>query len=85
MYQRLKDFSTFLKAPIQKDWVQSLNSTSGPVFGGQVSIDRPLHQAALKWVLQDANVAAAVAGMMTVDEIRELTQVIGVKFTSTDD
>jgi aryl-alcohol dehydrogenase-like predicted oxidoreductase len=27
------------------------------------------HQAALKWVLQDANVAAAVAGMKTVDEI----------------
>jgi len=24
MYERLKDFSTFLKAPIQKDWVQSI-------------------------------------------------------------
>lgn len=48
---------------------------------------RPIgpHQAALKWVLQDANVTAAVAGMKTVDEIKELTQVMGVKFTSADE
>ncbi len=57
--------------------------TGGYRIGERVSIGP--HQAALKWVLQDANVAAAVAGMKTVDEIRELTQVMGVKFTSVDE
>jgi hypothetical protein len=57
--------------------------TGGYRIGERVSIGP--HQAALKWVLQDANVAAAVAGMKTVDEIRELTQVMGVKFTSADE
>ena len=43
------------------------------------------HQAALKWVLRDANVAAAVAGMKTIDEIKELVQVMGAKFTGADE
>jgi len=57
--------------------------TGGYRIGERVSIGP--HQAALKWVLQDANVAAAVAGMKTVEEIRELTQVMGTKFTSADE
>ena len=57
--------------------------TGGYRTGERASIGP--HQAALKWVLQDANVAAAVAGMKTVDEIRELAQVMGVKLTSADE
>jgi hypothetical protein len=57
--------------------------TGGYQTGERVSIGP--HQAALKWVLQDANVAAAVAGMKTVNEIRELTQVMGVKLTGADE
>jgi predicted aldo/keto reductase-like oxidoreductase len=54
--------------------------TGGYQIGERVSIGP--HQAALKWVLQDANVAAAVAGMKTIDEIKELMQVMDTKFTS---
>ena len=57
--------------------------TGGYQTGERASIGP--HQAALKWVLQDANVAAAVAGMKTVDEIKELVQVMGAKFTSADE
>jgi predicted aldo/keto reductase-like oxidoreductase len=55
--------------------------------GYEIGVRRPIgpHQAALKWVLQDANVSAAVAGMKTVDEVKELTQVMGAKFTSADE
>jgi aryl-alcohol dehydrogenase-like predicted oxidoreductase len=43
------------------------------------------HQAALKWVLQDTNVTAAIPGMKTLDELRELVAVMGVKLTSADE
>ncbi len=34
------------------------------------------HQAALKWVLQDLNVAAAIPSMVDLDQIKENTQVM---------
>jgi predicted aldo/keto reductase-like oxidoreductase len=40
------------------------------------------HQAALKWVLQDTNVAAAIPGMKTVAHINELVPVMGMRMTS---
>jgi uncharacterized protein len=43
------------------------------------------HQAALKWVLQDANVANAIPGMKSMDHIRELTAVMGMKLTRNDE
>ncbi len=43
------------------------------------------HQAALKWVLQDSNVTAAIPGMRTVANIRELLSVMGMKLTSADE
>lgn len=43
------------------------------------------HQAALKWVLQDTNVTAAIPGMKTLSELTELVQVMGAKLTSADE
>jgi predicted aldo/keto reductase-like oxidoreductase len=43
------------------------------------------HQAALKWVLQDTNVTAAIPGMKTLDELRELVAVMGMKLTAADE
>ncbi len=48
---------------------------------GQVSP----HQAALKWVLQDRNVACAIPGMKTLDHINELVPVMGMKLTKSDE
>jgi uncharacterized protein len=43
------------------------------------------HQAALKWVLQDSNVSAAIPGMKTLGHLRELVPVMGMKLTSADE
>jgi hypothetical protein len=43
------------------------------------------HQAALKWVLQDTNVTAAIPGMRTLENLRELVSVMGMKLTSADE
>ena len=43
------------------------------------------HQAALKWVLQDTNVACAIPGMKTLDHLRELVPVMGMKMTGKDE
>ncbi len=43
------------------------------------------HQAALKWVLQDTNVTVAVPGMVTLDHVRENTEVMRMmKLTRVD-
>jgi uncharacterized protein len=43
------------------------------------------HQAALKWVLQDANVTAAIPGMKTLAHINELFPVMGMKLSKSDE
>ncbi len=43
------------------------------------------HQAALKWVLDDTNVTTAIAGMKTLEHIRELMPVMGTKMTGADE
>jgi predicted aldo/keto reductase-like oxidoreductase len=43
------------------------------------------HQAALKWVLQDTNVAAAIPAMVNLDQIEEDTQVMKMKFSKVDE
>jgi uncharacterized protein len=42
------------------------------------------HQAALKWVLQDQNVTAAIPGMKNMDMLGEDVAVMGMKFTAAD-
>jgi predicted aldo/keto reductase-like oxidoreductase len=42
------------------------------------------HQAALKWVLQDTNVTAAIPGMKTLGHIDELLAVMGMRLTGAD-
>jgi predicted aldo/keto reductase-like oxidoreductase len=42
------------------------------------------HQAALKWVLQDRNVTAAIPGMRDIAEFREDIAVMGMRFTYVD-
>ncbi len=41
--------------------------------------------ANLKWVLQDANVATAIPGMRTVEQVRQMVPVMGMKLTSSDE
>jgi uncharacterized protein len=43
------------------------------------------HQAALKWVLQDTNVACAIPGMKTLGHINELVAVMGMKLAQSDE
>jgi uncharacterized protein len=43
------------------------------------------HQAALGWVLQDANVTAAIPGMRDMDQLREDIAVMGMKLTARED
>lgn len=43
------------------------------------------HQAALKWVLQDPNVSAAIPGMKTLAHLEELVSVMGMKLTRADE
>ncbi len=42
------------------------------------------HQAALKWVLQDKHVTAAIPGMRNISEFREDIAVMGMRFGSLD-
>ncbi|MCX5804934.1 MAG: aldo/keto reductase [Proteobacteria bacterium] len=43
------------------------------------------HQAALKWVLQDTNVACAIPGMKDMTMLQEATAVMGMKMTRRDE
>jgi len=43
------------------------------------------HRAALKWVLQDTNVTAAIPGMRDMSELREDVGVMGLKLTYFDE
>jgi len=40
--------------------------------------------AALKWVLQDANVTCAIAGMKTLEQVKQMMPVMGMKLTRAD-
>jgi predicted aldo/keto reductase-like oxidoreductase len=42
------------------------------------------HQAALKYVLMDQNVSAAIPGVTTIEQIEECTAVMGTSFTKGD-
>ncbi len=41
--------------------------------------------ANLKWVLQDTNVTAAIAGMKTLDQVTQMISVMGMKLTNADE
>ncbi len=43
------------------------------------------HQAALKWVLQDKNVTAAIPGMRSMTHLRDDIAVMGMRFASRDE
>ncbi len=43
------------------------------------------HQAALKWVLQDTNVACAIPGMKDMSMLQEASAVMGMKLTRRDE
>ncbi len=40
--------------------------------------------AALKWVLQDTNVTNAIAGMKTLEQVKQMMPVMGMKLTAAD-
>jgi len=42
------------------------------------------HQAALKWVLQDPNVATTIPAMVNLDQVKEDTEVMGMKLSTVD-
>ena len=50
-----------------------------------VSIDPEQAAAALKWVLQDTNVTNAIAGMKTLEHVKQMFPVMGRKMTRTDE
>jgi len=43
------------------------------------------HQAALKWVLQDTNIACAIPGMRDMNMLQEAAAVMGMKLTKKDE
>ena len=40
--------------------------------------------AALKWVLQDTNVTTVIAGMKTLEHVKQMMPVMGMKLTAAD-
>ena len=52
--------------------------------GEEPSISPEQANASLKWVLQDRNVTNAIAGMKTLDQVKQMVPVMGMKLTGRD-
>jgi predicted aldo/keto reductase-like oxidoreductase len=80
---------TSVKEAIARAKAAGLGVVAMKVQTGRYRTDAPgsaaTHQAALKWVLDDTNVTTAIAGMKTLEHIRELMPVMGMKFKSADE
>jgi predicted aldo/keto reductase-like oxidoreductase len=80
---------TSVKEAIARAKAAGLGVIAMKVQTGRYRTDAPgsaaTHQAALKWVLDDTNVTAAIAGMKTLEHIRELMPVMGMKLTAADE
>jgi predicted aldo/keto reductase-like oxidoreductase len=80
---------TSVKEAIARAKAAGLGVIAMKVQTGRYRTDAPgsaaTHQTALKWVLDDTNVTTAIAGMKTLEHIRELMPVMGTKFTSADE
>lgn len=78
-----------VKAAIARAKAAGIGVIAMKVQTGHYKTDAPgdaaIHQAALKWVLDDTNVATAIAGMKTLEHIRELMPVMGTKMTGADE
>jgi predicted aldo/keto reductase-like oxidoreductase len=78
-----------VKEAIARAKAAGLGVVAMKVQTGRYRTDAPgsaaTHQAALKWVLDDTNVTTAIAGMKTLEHIRELMPVMGTKFKSADE
>jgi predicted aldo/keto reductase-like oxidoreductase len=79
---------TSVKEAIARAKAAGLGVIAMKVQTGRYKTDAPgsaaTHQAALKWVLDDTNVTTAIAGMKTLEHIRELMPVMGMKSTGAD-
>jgi predicted aldo/keto reductase-like oxidoreductase len=80
---------TSVKEAIARAKAAGVGVVAMKVQTGRYKTDAPgsaaTHQAALKWVLDDTNVATAIAGMKTLEHIRELMPVMGMKSTGADE
>jgi predicted aldo/keto reductase-like oxidoreductase len=78
-----------VKEAIARAKAAGLGVVAMKVQTGRYRTDAPgsatTHQAALKWVLDDTNVTTAIAGMKTLEHIRELMPVMGMKLTGADE
>jgi predicted aldo/keto reductase-like oxidoreductase len=72
-----------VKEAIARAKAAGLGVVAMKVQTGRYRTDAPgsaaTHQAALKWVLDDPNVTTAIAGMKTLEHIKELLPVMGMK------
>ncbi|MGA3086349.1 MAG: aldo/keto reductase [Thermodesulfobacteriota bacterium] len=79
---------TSVKEAIARAKAAGIGVVAMKVQTGRYRTDAPgdtaTHQAALKWVLDDTNVTTAIAGMKTLEHIRELMPVMGMKVTGAD-
>jgi predicted aldo/keto reductase-like oxidoreductase len=80
---------TSVKEAIARAKAAGIGVVAMKVQTGRYRTDAPgdaaTHQAALKWVLDDTNVATAIAGMKTLEHIRELMPVMGMRITGADE
>ena len=80
---------TSVKEAIARAKAAGLGVIAMKVQTGRYRTDAPgdaaTHQAALKWVLDDTNVATAIAGMKTLEHIKELIPVMGKQVTGADE
>jgi predicted aldo/keto reductase-like oxidoreductase len=63
--------------------IVAMKTQAGGYKKGKMGGLRP-HQAALKYVLLDQNVSAAVPGVTTIEQIQECAEVMGTSFTKGD-
>jgi uncharacterized protein len=71
------------KAAQQKIGIIAMKTQAGGYVTDQMGPISP-HRAALKWVLQDTNVTAAIPGMRNMSELREDIGVMGLKLSYVD-
>jgi predicted aldo/keto reductase-like oxidoreductase len=75
---------TIAKAAQQKIGIIAMKTQAGGYVTDALGPISP-HRAALKWVLQDKNITAAIPGMRNLTELREDVGAMGLKFSYFDE
>jgi len=75
---------TIAKAAQQKIGIVAMKTQAGGYVTDALGPISP-HRAALKWVLQDKNITAAIPGMRNMTELREDVGAMGLKYSYFDE